>query len=474
MILPMSVTAFAETGRAYDESECSQLPIVFVRGMDFPNLKINPDSDDSENAIKFDFKTVAPFVSKAVLNLIKGDKDSALENVIDCSYEIFKYNAMDENGDPLYNTGMVKYPESAENYPLFYDEYDLENGLTHTLIESMPAKHVYYIHYDWRLDPLTVADEINDTVNRAIEATGHEKVKIICSSMGGIMTMGYLTKYGYDKVERCLFMSSTFCGTQIASDMFTGKIKFTPETLYNFCYNAVSDSFILSRIVKSLYKSGLFNSLMKVTDYIVDNYKDEVYERVFVPVFSHMPVFWGLIQPEDYEDAVDYILGGRTDENAEFLKRTDALRDMMKNRNELLDNMISDGVKIAVVSHYNQPLAPVYESADFNGDTVLETRQTSGYATVAKYGETLGDDYVPENEKYLSPDRVIDLSTAILPEYTYIIKNAPHVACSYGTEYNEFAMYLLTTDGDLKPGTNERYPQFMISDKNKETLKSFD
>ena len=68
MILPMSVTAFAETGRAYDESECSQLPIVFVRGMDFPNLKINPDSDDSENAIKFDFKTVAPVVVKPAVD----------------------------------------------------------------------------------------------------------------------------------------------------------------------------------------------------------------------------------------------------------------------------------------------------------------------------------------------------------------------------------------------------------------------
>ena len=48
MILPLSVTAFAETGEADDESECTQLPIIFVRGMDFPNVKINPDSDDSE------------------------------------------------------------------------------------------------------------------------------------------------------------------------------------------------------------------------------------------------------------------------------------------------------------------------------------------------------------------------------------------------------------------------------------------
>ena len=77
--------------------------------------------------------------------------------------------------------------------------------------------------------------------------------------------------------------------------------------------------------------------------------------------------------------------------------------------------MIHNGVKIAVVAHYDTPLAPVYESANFNGDGVLETYQMSGYATVAKYGETLGDDYVPADPKYLSPDRTVDLSTRSIP-----------------------------------------------------------
>lgn len=474
MLLPMCVTASAQSGDAHDASECGSLPIIIVRGMDFSNILLERENGSSENAVKLDFKTIAPFAVKAVFNLIKGDKDGAIENVIDGSYEVLKYNSMDSAGEPLYSTGVVEYPESADSYPSLYDGYDYEDGMIHTFIESSPAGHVYYIHYDWRLDPFAVADQINDAVNKAAAETGHDKVKIICASMGGIMTLGYLTKYGYEKVERCLFMSSTLFGAQVASDMLTGRIKFTPETVYNYACNMTSDSFILSRLVKTLYKAGLFGSLMNVTDYIVDNYKDEVYDRLFIPVFGHMPVLWGLVQGEDYEEAVNYILGGRTDENEQFLERIDALQDMMAGRNELLNNMIADGVKIAVVSHYNQPLIPVYESADFNSDAILETYQTSGYATAAKFGETLGDDYVPENEKYLSPDRVVDLSTAVLPEYTYIIKNAPHVACSYGTQYSDFAMYLMTAEGDFKAGANEKYPQFMISDKTKQTLKAFD
>ena len=130
----------------------------------------------------------------------------------------------------------------------------------------------------------------------------------------------------------------------------------------------------------------------------------------------------------------------------------------------LINEMIDNGVEIAVVAHYNAPLAPVYENADFNGDGTLETYQMSGYATVAKYGETLGDNYIPEKPEYLSPDNVIDLSTALFPEYTYIIKDATHVGGNYGSEYADFLIWLLTYDGEFYAGASERYPQFMVSD----------
>ena len=98
----------------------------------------------------------------------------------------------------------------------------------------------------------------------------------------------------------------------------------------------------------------------------------------------------------------------------------------------------------------------------------------SGYATVAKFGETLGDDYVAENPALLSPDRVVDLSTAILPDHTYIIKGAPHVGGTYGTDYADFFVWLMTYDGDdFYAGVNPDYPRFMLSDDNL-SLKAFD
>ena len=147
---------------------------------------------------------------------------------------------------------------------------------------------------------------------------------------------------------------------------------------------------------------------------------------------------------------------------------------MMKNRNSLLNAMIQDGVKVNVLSNYGFHLIPVYESSDFSGDKTLEAYNTSGFATVAKFGQTLGEDYKAANPALLSPDRCVDLSTAILPEYTYAIKEAPHVSGSYGLDYNAFVMYLLKNTGDCKAGSNPQYPRFMVSDFKNQSLRAFD
>ena len=285
--------------------------------------------------------------------------------------------------------------------------------------------------------------------------------------MGGIMTVAYLTKYGYSKVDRCVFMSSTFCGAQVASDVLTGKIELKADTMYNYFSGLLADATgsnaAVAAFMKTLNSVGAFKLLQKVTDYIVDNYKDEVYERVLIPDFAYMPVLWGLVQPQDYNNAVDFVFGDSAAEHKDFLAYGERLQKMMANRTALIENMIRDGVKVAIISHYDKPMAPLYESADFTGDGVLETYEMSGYATVAKYGETLGDDYVPAKAEYLSPDRCVDLSTALFPKYTYIIKGAPHVSASYGTDYSNFFLWLATCDGDFYAGVNEDYPQFMLS-----------
>lgn len=470
LLFSFSLPSFAIS--EHNPYECENVPVIVVRGMDFGGLYADLGTENEKPAINTDAKMIVEGVFEILASgILNFSLDAAVDEVSELALDIFRNFQMTENGDSLYNVSTPKYPESADNYENLCSGEGFEYGITRTCIETFGEGHTYYVNYDWRLDPFVVADDIHAAVESAIENTGHNKVNIICCSMGGQMTLAYLTEYGYSKVERCLFMSSTFCGAQVASDLLTGKVDITSENLYNFVRN-LSNNDVLTFLIDMLCKIGLFDGLTKITDFILDNYKDDVYRDVIIPVFGYMPALWGLVQAEDYEPAIEYVFGGRNQDNASFLSRTDKIQKMMTDKTALIDEMIENGVKVAIVAHYDAPVAPVYENADFNGDGTLETYQMSGYATVAPYGKTLGDDYVAENPEYLSPDRVVDLSTALFPEYTYIIKGAPHVAGSYGTEYSEFIVWLLTCDGEFYAGVNERYPQFMVSGS-EQTLSAF-
>ncbi len=467
MILALFVPAFAENEdvSVHNPSECKNVPVIVVRGMDFGGLYVDCGTENEKPAINTDAGMIVKGVFKAIgKGIAKFSFDGIIDGVADLATDIFVNLSMDENGDSLYNVSVPEYPESADNYENLRNGEGFEYGIVRTCIETFGEGHTYYVNYDWRLDPYVVADDINAAVETAVRNTGHDKVNIVCCSMGGLMTVAYLTEYGYEKVNRCLFMSSTFCGAQVASDLLCGKVDIAPENLYNLLKNLTSDQKILSFMIDAVDYVGGFDAITNLTDRIFDNYKDEIFADVIKPVFGKMLTLWGLAQPEDYDAAINYMFGGRTKENETFLNRADALQKMMNGRTALINEMIENGVEIAVVAHYDTPVVPVYENAHFNGDGTLETYQMSGYATVAPYGKTLGDDYVASNPEYLSPDRVVDLSTALFPEYTYIIKGAPHVAGSYGTDYADFIVWLLSYDGKFYAGADERYPQFMVSD----------
>ena len=87
----------------------------------------------------------------------------------------------------------------------------------------------------------------------------------------------------------------------------------------------------------------------------------------------------------------------------------------------------------------------------------------ANFATVAKYGETLSEDYLSsvKDKKYISPDNVIDVSTAWFRDYTWFVKDAPHVAADYNTGFSKFTFTLLECEAQPTIDTFEEYPQFM-------------
>lgn len=465
--------AFAQS--RHNPETCTDVPVLVIRGMDFGGLYTDVESEENRQpAIRADAKKIIIYAVKGILlSILNFSLDPFVESAADIAGSVFEYIKMEPDGTSKHETGAIEYPLAAENYEGFVNGVDSEYGMIRAMIEEI-GDHAYYFNYDWRIDPYVVADGINETVERMLEETGHDKVNIACCSMGGIMTLAYLTEYGYEDVNRVCFMSSTFCGAQVCSDLLSGQLEIGSDTLYNIADNGTEDIKFVNYLMTGLKYMGAFKAVSLIANAFTEEYVDMVNERVLVPVFGCNLTFWAILQPEDRQGAIDFIMNGKPENYPELYTKIQALWAMVDGRNELLNEMIENGVQVAVVAHYDSPMIPVYASAGMNGDGILETYQMSGYATVAPYGETLGDDYIAENPEYLSPDRVVDLSTAILPEYTYIIKGAPHVAGSYGTDYSDFFVWLMTYDGeDFYAGVNPEYPRFMLSD-GEQTLAKFE
>ncbi len=90
----------------------------------------------------------------------------------------------------------------------------------------------------------------------------------------------------------------------------------------------------------------------------------------------------------------------------------------------------------------------------------------SNFATVAPMGKTFDSSYLANcDKKFVSPDNIIDASTAWYKDCTWFLKGASHVAMHCGSDCSEFTFWLALSE-EQPTIYNDKYPQFMYSDEN--------
>ncbi|MBR6427395.1 MAG: alpha/beta hydrolase, partial [Clostridia bacterium] len=440
-------------------------PLVIVRGMLIDGLTVFAGTENERNALG-DIKVgdiVKTLLSAGASWVFKG-REAGVSVICDYFHDIFKYFGCDESGNSLYDVSVPLYPLSLDHYPdsSLARGGGQEEGLAHAAMDLLGGDKVYFLNYDWRRSQLDVADDVNALVEQALrDHPEFSKVTLISASMGGAVTMSYLYKYGYEKLNRCIFLSSTFTGTYVAGDCLSGRISFSGETLCNYI------SFQLpkfAKLFKAVKKLGVFDLAANIANRFVEKNKAQVYEELLMDTFATMPSLWGVTQADRYEECKQYIFCGKTEQYKDLIAIADELQKAMSAGPALLKEMEDNGVGICVVASYDSVLVPVYERAASNGDNTLETAPMLGGATVADYGKTLGDSYRPEDPELLSPDRVVDLYGVLFPNNTWAIRGAPHVACLYGSDYSYFVMWLITSEETKDVYSDPRFPRFLLQE----------
>ena len=455
LIFTVLVPSFA----AEKKCNCGDVPVIQVRG-------IGETLYDGEGNEIFSAENIVggilPVLPQLAQFLLTMDTDVLVDALGTAVKAIFGPVSYDNNLNRDSVVTVKKYTsDPVETYKDLTEEgVSSESILAQAVHRKLGDKHSYLFIYDWTGNPFEIAANLNQFIQEVKEKSGHDKVAICAESMGGCMTNTYLALYGYKDVKTVVMANAAFNGLEMLGQLFIGNPEIDGEALGGMIVQSIYGNVEYASLIPYI---PLFKSLANIANNLFEIAGDRIYEEVLIPVFGYLPSFWCFIPEYHFEEAMKKMLPDAGPELKAFVneyyekvasKTTDRVKEMVE----------SEDINYFCISNYNKFIAPVTKTARWNSDGVIETYNTSGFATVANIGETLGADYVQavnNGKNMISPDNVVDVSTAQAPMQTWITKNWGHIAYSHDDGTCDFYVWLLTADEQYTVESNPIYPQFM-------------
>lgn len=351
--------------------------------------------------------------------------------------ELFGDIILDNNGEATNGTHISQWHQDQNAYKMSTDCKG-EKGFY--------SYDDYQFWYDWRLDPMYIADQFNEYIKAVKQATGSDKVSIICRCLGTNVVCAYLEKYGTDDIYGVGFDGSVCMGVDAFSEGFSGELMFDGNAIERVLADANSlgifsiDPFIIATIDLA-EKAGLIDTAIGVT-------KATIYEKVYKGVISALalssvsyPSYWACVDVDHFDKAVDCIFGEegsekRTTYAGLIEKITRYNNQVKKNIPELIKSLPEKDIKVGIIAKYGFQMIPICQSSETIADTFVSIKSASFGATSGTVYQTLSDEYIAAQTekglgKYISPDKQIDASTCILPDNTWFVKGIKHSEWTY-------------------------------------------
>ena len=453
------VTTLAPAFASGKKCDCGTAPIVQVRGIGetLYDGEGNPVFS-AENIIK----GILPAIPGLTYYLATGDTDVLVDALKVAVKDIFAPVSYDNNLNRDSVVAVKGYTsDSVESYVDMSEEHSgSEYTLAQAVYNELGEGHSYLFIYDWTANPFDIAEDLNQFIQEVKEKSGHDKVSICAESMGGCMTNTYLALYGYDDVENLVMANSAFNGLEMLGQLFIGNPEIDGEALAGLIVQSIYGSAEYASLIPYI---PVFEQLALFANDLFEKAGDRIYEEVLIPVFGYLPSFWCFIPEYHFEEAMEKML---PDAGPELLAFVNEYYEKVasKTGDRVKEMVESEDVNYFCVSNYNKFIAPVTETACWNSDGVIETYNTSGFATVADMGTTLGADYVQAvdmGRNMISPDNIVDASTCQAPMQTWFTKNWGHIAYNLNDGTCDFYVWLLTANEQYTIDSNPQYPQFM-------------
>ncbi|MBQ4366344.1 MAG: hypothetical protein II804_08800 [Clostridia bacterium] len=331
----------------------------------------------------------------------------------------------------------------------------------------------YNFYQDWRVDPFETARLLNTFIQKVKSETGAPKVNLVGRCEGANVILAYLAEYGYDDVNCVEIYVQSASGVDGMSALFSGRMQLDATALRRFKETSdlirIEDQALVELIDAALEFTGdtmLLDAGMLGLQALIPKVYKEVVVYALRETYGRMPGIWSLVGADYYQDARKGVFKGYEDEYAKLLEKLDNYDVKVRQRVEdIILDAVAHGVKFANYSKYgNYQVTPICETNNEIGDNSVSLKFESMGATTAKFGDTLSDSYLEKAKKngtdqYISPDKMVDASTCLLPDTTWFIYGSDHR--DFPELIHAFMFKFLKADGNLKVN-DDSAPQFMV------------
>ncbi|MBQ3603826.1 MAG: hypothetical protein IJA02_08290 [Clostridia bacterium] len=447
MLASMGAAGVSAATETDCRGKCEHSPIIVLPGINHSPTYLYDENDNpvlyngnhiggtllilNESALttKAIAKAIIRVVASIVLQANLGVDKVAYELVSD----IFKYQRCDDKGNHVENLKTKRWNYSLEHMSEEDLDWTYRMVPMKSLVDEIGEDHVYFFTFNLVGDPMDSADELKDYIAMVKEQTGHDKVSLLPVSLGGTILTAYLEKYGHDGIDQIVNAVACLDGTDIVADFYAREWRLEDEYLYHqFFANIMVESegkptlgYLINSLLHIVPRSAINALLTGAMSAILDT------------LMLNCPQFWAMLPSYRYEALAKRYLSDKP----ELKARTDSFQKARLNLKQNILDAVADGVRVNSIAGANLDLGEemytyfniVASAEKVNSDGIVNLSSTTLGATGAPGKKTLDDvDYKkntycsnPEHN-HVSPDNMVDTSTAVLPENTWVFLNQHH------------------------------------------------
>ncbi|MBR3768612.1 MAG: alpha/beta fold hydrolase [Clostridia bacterium] len=460
--------------------ECEHSPVIVLPGINHSPTYLYDENDQPVvyngshvggsllilNEAALSTNAIVKVAVRALLTIFLQRNIGLDEVAYELVSDIFKYQSCNENGDHVENLKTQRWNHSLAG--MTEDELDWTYRMVpmKPLVDEIGEDHVYFFTFNLVGDPMESADDLDEYIEMVKEQTGHDKVTLLPVSLGGTILTAYLDKYGHGKIDQIVNAVACLDGTDIIADFYAREWRLNDEYLY---HEYIAKIFVESEGTPTL--GYLINTLLHIIPRSgMEALLTGAMSGILDTLMLNCPQFWAMLPSYRYDALAERYLGDKV----ELKARTDRFQTARLNLNQNILDAVADGVRVNSIAGANLDLGEqmytyfniVASAEKVNSDGIINLSSTTLGATGAAGKNTLKDVEYEKNtyctdpaHNHVSPDNMIDTSTAILPENTWIFLDQHHEV-----GYNDVVLNLAkaiilgeVTDVNDNP---ELYPQY--------------